>query len=160
MNRFQKFLDKSGISAGHLHSLEERASFFVWYHLRATGDTDVDLGIIEWYLKESGTNYPGLNELYPLMLKGRTATEGATPGRFKLPTNDSFDIDFKAAVFDAKRLAPFYFERGPDGMVIKIGSTWDKVKYWPQRHWAAFWLMALLAVWGGWQAIWGAMANV
>jgi len=69
-------------------------------------------------------------------------------------------LDFKAAVFDAKRLAPFYFERGPDGMVIKIGSTWDKVKYWPQRHWAAFWLMALLAVWGGWQAIWGAMANV
>ena len=146
MNRFQVFLDKTRISANMRKTPQERAAFFIWYHLRATGESDVDLGIIEAYLKESGTQFPGLHQLYPLLVS--CAAEGSIPGRFRLPTNDYMDINFKADVFEARGLTPLYFTRGPDGMIIKIGSRRDLVKYWPQKHWAAFWIAMALAVLG------------
>ena len=63
-DRFKRFLDKSIIAKGCRHDPAERASYFLWYHLRATREKDADLEIVQKYLEASGTYCPDLQELY------------------------------------------------------------------------------------------------
>src|SRR5205823_1980739 len=149
MNRFQKFLEQSRIAAGYRQSAAERASYFVWYHMRATGEPDADLELIAAYLKESGTPVPDLHVLYgELIGPGQMVTRAPIPGRVRMLDGESMNKEYEAAVFHSKGLAPFYFQRSTDGELIRIGSTKDLIKYWPQRSWVAAWGVFLLGVLG------------
>ena len=148
MNRFKRFLEESGIAAGHRHSVEERASYFVWYHTTATDQPDADLEIISAYLVESGTSVPDLHELYEQLSKpGHLVGRGAFPGRLRLKDAKGMNDEYKKAVFDTKGLAPLYFIRN-SGLIVRVGSWKDRVKYWPQQSWLAFWISLFVGVIG------------
>lgn len=149
MNRFQKFLEQSGIAAGHRHSAAERASYFVWYHMRATGEPEADLELIAAYLTESGTPVPDLHVLYDELIGPRQMVIRAPiPGRVRMRHAEAMNNQYEAAVFHSKGLAPFYFQRSSGGELIRIGSIKDLIKYWPRRSWVAAWVVFLLGVLG------------
>ena len=152
MNRFQKFLQESGIAKGHRHSPAERASYFLWYHLRATGERDADLEVIEKYLVESDTTCPDLQGLYKQLLEDGNGMVVCVkiPGRLSMKPEWStiMEKDYGDKVFQGRGLAPLWFWRAPDGSLVRIGSKTDLVKYWPQRSWLAAWLMVSLGIFG------------
>jgi hypothetical protein len=149
MNRFQKFLELSGIAAGQRQSAAERASYFVWYHMRATGEPEADLELVEAYLKESGTPVPDLHDLYQELTSPRQlVTRAPIPGRLRLSNANVFDGEYRAAVFESKGLAPLFFRRSFGGGLLRIGSIKDRLKYWPQRGWLPAWLMFIVGVLG------------
>lgn len=150
MNRFEKYLQASGIAKGMRHSRVERASFFLWYHLRATGERDADLEVIEKYLVESGTTCPDLQELYKQLLEDENGMVVCVkiPGRLQTTPwwNGIMEKQYGDKVFQGRGLAPLWFWRAPDGALVRIGSKIDLVKYWPQRSWVAAWLMVSFGI--------------
>ena len=136
MNRFQKFLDETGIAAGHRHTAAERASYFIWYHMRATGEPEADLEVIAAYLNESGTTVPELHGLYEELVRpGQLVTRAPIPGRLRTSSAKSMDEKYQVSVFESKGLAPLYFYRAANGGLIRVGSIKDVIKYWPHRSW-------------------------
>ena len=149
MNRFQKYLEQSGISAGHRHDAAERASYFVWYHMRATGEPEADLELVAAYLNESGTPVPDLYHLYRDLESPRSLVKPAPiPGRFHMRNAQALDDEYRAAVFESKELTPLYYLRSPGGGLLRIGSRKDKLKYWPQQSWLAAWVLVIVGVLG------------
>ena len=148
MNRFQKFLELTGIADGHRHGVDERASYFVWYHIMATGQSDADLQLVSEYLVESGTTAPDLHELYQkLSTPGQLVERSPIPGRLRVRSGRMLD-EYFAPVFQAEGLAPLYFFRGTDGRVVRVGSRKDALMFWPQQHWFASWIAFALGVLG------------
>lgn len=148
MNRIQKFLELSGIANGNRHGVDERASYFVWYHTMATGQLDADLQIVSEYLIESGTTPPDLHELYQtLSAPSQLVERSPIPGRLRMRRARVLD-EYLDPVFRTKGLAPLYFFRGTDGRIIRIGSRKEALMMWPQRHWFAAWIAFALGVLG------------
>ena len=140
MNRFQTFLKLAGIADGFRFGVDERASYFVWYHIKATGQLDVDLQLVSEYLVESGTTPPDLHELYEkLSAPGQLVERSPVPGRLRMRSISSLD-EYFPQVFQTEGLQPLYFFRGTDGRVVRVGSRKEAIKFWPQRHWFASWI--------------------
>ena len=136
-NKFEKFLELTGIADGGRHGVDERASYFVWYHTNATGQADADLEIVSEYLRESGTSPPDLHGLYEsLSGSHQLVKRSPIPGRLRMASSELLS-EYLEPVIHAKRLAPLYFTRGADWRVIRIGSRRERLKYWAQRHWIA-----------------------
>ena len=149
MNRFEKYLEKTGIAGGHRKGAAERATYFVWYHIRATGQPEADLELVEAYLKESGTPVPDLHDLYRELTSTKQLIAVAPiPGRFRMSNAAIFDDEYRAAVFKSKGLAPLYFLRSSGGGLLRIGSIKDRLKYWPQQSWLAAWVLFIIGVLG------------
>ena len=150
MNRFQKFLEVSGIAAGNRQSTAERASYFVWYHMRATGEPEADLELVEAYLKESGTPVPNLHDLYHQLTSSsrQLVAPAPIPGRLRMSNAEAYDDKYRAAVFKSKGLAPLYFLRSSGGGLLRIGSVKDRLRYWPQQSWLAAWVLFIIGVLG------------
>lgn len=149
MNRFEKFLEVSGIKAGNRQSAEERAQYFAWYHMRATQTEDVDLELISKYFYEAGLSLGDVHALYlSLTTANHGLRAGSFPGRFRLSDHGYLDGKFREEVFSTRRLERLYYKRLADGEIRRFGSRKDELKYWPQTHWAAAWLALAMGIGG------------
>jgi len=67
-------------------------------------------------------------------------------GRFKLSPTDWLDAEFKRDIFEAKGVKPLYFSGGSNHYFRQTCCVWDQIKYWPQHHWIAFWVMFAVGI--------------